>query len=250
MFNTDPQRYSQDTAKLAYTVSLLRGSSKRWFPLHVNQSTGIVAFSSFHTFITALKEAFNDLDSATTAEPKLRSLTQGTDSCSTFHSKFVSYVAILNLDEKSQVMWFRNSLREQVKDLLIARYIFTNFNDFVGLCIKLDNAWRSRQEEKHSPRTTNPLRFNSITTAGRRTTATGTALRPMDLSLVNCKLSPEVRQYRMANNIGNYCRQSSHLDRDCPNKKNHSQKVAVVIPGIPKPPSETVFQSNNLGTQD
>ena len=144
VFNTDPQRYSQDTAKLAYTVSLLRGSSKRWFPLHVNQSTGIVAFSSFHTFITALKEAFNDLDSATTAEPKLRSLTQGTDSCSTFHSKFVSYVAILNLDEKSQVMWFRNGLREQVKDLLIARDLPTNFNNFVELCIKLDNPWRSR----------------------------------------------------------------------------------------------------------
>ena len=48
-------------------------------------------------------------------------------------------MAILNLDEKSQVMWFRNGLREQVKDLLIAQDLHTNFNYFVALCIKLNN---------------------------------------------------------------------------------------------------------------
>ena len=158
-------------------------------------------------------------------------------------------MAILNLDEKSQVMWFRNGLREQVKDLLIARGLPTNFNDFVALCIKLDNAWRSRQEEKRGPGTANPPRFNSTTT-GRNTTATGTAPGPMDLSLVNGKLSPEVRQYRMANNLCKYCGQSGHFTRECPNKKNRSQKVAVVAPRIPDPLPETVFQSKNLGAQD
>ena len=104
VFNTDPERYLQDTAKLAYTVSFLRGSAKRWFTPHVDQGTGAVSFFSFPTFITAIKAAFDDPDSAATAERKLRSLTQGTDSCSTYHSKFVSYMAILNFDEKSQVM--------------------------------------------------------------------------------------------------------------------------------------------------
>ena len=158
-------------------------------------------------------------------------------------------MAILNLDKKSQVMWFRNGLREQVKDLLIARDLSTNFNDFVALCIKLDNAWRYRQEEKRVPGTAHPLRFNSTTT-GRNTTATGTAPGPMDLSIVNGKLSPEVRQYRMANNLFNYCGQSGYFEREYSNKKNRSQKVAVVAPRIPEPLPETVFQSKNLGTQD
>ena len=112
-------------------------------------------------------------------------------------------MAIRNLDEKSQVMWFGNGLSEQVKDLLIARDLLTNFNDFMELCIKLDNAWRSRQEEKRAPVTTNPPRFNSTTTTSRSTTATGIAPSPMDLSPVNGKLSPEVRQDRMANNLYN-----------------------------------------------
>ena len=75
VFNTDPERYFQDPAKLAYTASLIRGSAKRWFTLHLNQSTGVVAFPSFHTFIIALKSAFDDPDAAATAECKLRSLT-------------------------------------------------------------------------------------------------------------------------------------------------------------------------------
>ena len=36
VFNTDPERYSQDIAKLAYTESFLRGSAKRWFTYHVD----------------------------------------------------------------------------------------------------------------------------------------------------------------------------------------------------------------------
>ena len=75
VLNTDPERYSQDTAKLAYTESFLRGSAKRWFTPHVDQRTGAVSFPTFPTFIMALKVAFEDPDAAATAERKLRSLT-------------------------------------------------------------------------------------------------------------------------------------------------------------------------------
>ncbi|KAK9427675.1 hypothetical protein V1505DRAFT_20792 [Lipomyces doorenjongii] len=57
-------------------------------------------------------------------------------------------MATLQLDEASKIYEFRNGLRDEVRDLLIGREIPADLNAFVHLCIAVDSAWLSRQQEK------------------------------------------------------------------------------------------------------
>src|SRR5690606_10709130 len=92
--------------------------------------------------------------------------------------------------------FFKNGLREELKDLLLARDLPEDFNAFAQLCIKLDNAWHARQMEKKqttssrsaapAPRAATSSPAVTTTTATTTTTAaprtsTGTAPGPMEL---------------------------------------------------------------------
>jgi hypothetical protein len=60
--------------------------------------------------------------------------------------------AILDWDEKSQIATFKRKLRKEVKDLLVGHDLPTKFEEFVSLCIKLDNSWRERQQNRNESR--------------------------------------------------------------------------------------------------
>ena len=128
----------------------------------------------------------------------------------------------LNWDTASQVAWFRHGLRDEVKDLLVGCDLPQPFDDFVQLCIRLDNAWRARQQEKKSntassSNTKKPAQTgakNSATTA----TSTGTHPGPMDLAASRHRgpLTDAEKAYRRANNLCSYCGKPGHYAAACP----------------------------------
>jgi hypothetical protein len=104
VFNSDPRRYNQERAKGAYAASYLRGAANIWFTLQLDKETGNFKFSSFSEFIKSLGYAFDDPDATTTAEQKLCIPRQGTDTYSTYYSKLISLMAILQLDGQAQIL--------------------------------------------------------------------------------------------------------------------------------------------------
>lgn len=94
------------------------------------------------------------------------------------------------------------------------------WDDFVQLCIKLDNRARMLCGTRdHPPATPWAPRPGPTPSAS---TATGTATGPMDLSQVNRTpqkrgtISPELRKYRDDNGLCRYCNGASHWASNCP----------------------------------
>jgi hypothetical protein len=44
VFNSDPQAFRKDQAKISYAGSYMRGAAKRWFNPHINKENGRIAF--------------------------------------------------------------------------------------------------------------------------------------------------------------------------------------------------------------
>ena len=123
----------------------MTGSAADWFEPHLNKTTGTVDFDSYATFSTALKNAYDDPDARATAERKLRALKQGNKDCSAYHAKFATYATVLNYDNLTKRSFFTEGANQGLKDALSYQISLPeDFDEFIKICIKLDNNTRLR----------------------------------------------------------------------------------------------------------
>jgi hypothetical protein len=242
VFNNEKAAFRNDNAKISYTGALLRGAAKQWFTPHVNQETGAIAFTSWAQSMKRFRASFQDSDEKTAAERMLLNLQQGTEPCASYHACFVSYMATLDWDENSQIATFRRGLRPEIKDLLVGRDLPDTFNEYVSLCIRLDNSWREREQDRQN----SGGRVARITTrsasdshSGGNSTAVGTHSGPMDISAGRRgPLSKKERSHRKANNLCMYCGKNGHFASTCPESSRNNkgkQRVSAAITASPTP---------------
>ena len=120
IFQTDPDRYSTDDAKIAFVASYLDGSAKEWFKPQVDLVTGTTpTFPTWVSFTQALKAAFDDRDVYQRAEEKIHKLKQGNWDCAKLYSEFVTYTSIFEWEERTKIYFFKKGLDEELQKLLL-----------------------------------------------------------------------------------------------------------------------------------
>src|SRR5947209_16272537 len=76
---------------------------------------------------------------------------------SAYYTNFQNIINLLEFDDHAKIMFFRNSICEKVKELLVGRdKIPTIFLEFVQLCIHLNNDIRAFEIEHTYKNQTNP----------------------------------------------------------------------------------------------
>ena len=235
IFNSDPARYSgngSEVARVAYAASYLSGSAKEWFQPHVDEITGTISFTTWETFVRALKAAFDDPDAYETAERKIKALQQESQDCSSYHAAFVPLAAIMNLNERTRIWFFRQGLHNELKTALSYQSTLPEtFDAFAQACIKLDNQIRAFRETHENARTPGG-QFTSQNS--KPSTATRTHSGPMDLSAAgkfrNQKRGPVSdieKKRRRDNNLCLYCGSSGHWVSNCPHKRTRGNTAAA-----------------------
>jgi len=140
VFSSDPTRYTTDAAKISYAASYVSRSAADWFEPHLNKATSAIRFTTYEAFVQALKNAYDDPDAHATAERKLYNLKQGNKDCSAYHAEFCTYATTLNYDDMTKILFFSNGANQDLKTLLSYQASLPKtFDEFVQLCIKLDN---------------------------------------------------------------------------------------------------------------
>jgi hypothetical protein len=241
VFNTDKSAFSNDVARISYAGNLLCGPARKWFTPHINEENGTISFASWAQFIRRFCASFQDSDAKSSAEPQLLGMKQGTEPCTSYHARFVSYMAIFEWDEKSQIATFRRGLRDEVKDLLVGRDTPDTFDDseYVSLCIRLDNSCTEREQDRQDSRgQTTRFSIKSDSNPGP-STAVGTHSGPMDISAGRRgPLSRKERSHRKANNLCMYCGKNGRFASTCPESSRNNmgkQRVSAAITASPTP---------------
>ena len=129
-----------DAAKISYAASYLSSSAADWFEPHLNKAIGAIRFTTYETFIRALKNAYDNPDARATAERKLHNLKEGNKDCSVYHAEFCTYATTLNYDDMTKISFFSNRANQDLKTALSYQASPLKICDeFIQPCIKLDN---------------------------------------------------------------------------------------------------------------
>jgi len=110
------------------------------------------------------------------------------------------------------------------------------FDQFVQLCIKLDNSMKLLNTRKPQPKAAAPPPARAKPSA---TTTTGTASRPIDLSNAQIRrgsILEEVHRFQRENNLYSYCGGVGQCRVDCPTRARN-QGVNAAAPAPPEQPS-------------
>ena len=159
---------------------------------------------------------------------------------SAYYTNFQNIINHLDLDDHAKIMFFRNGIREKVKELLIGRdKIPTTFVDFVQLCIRLDNdirafeierTYKNRTNPNHRPPFRKPFNpsprpqpFNNQPREKLSTAYTGGPgahfdAGPMELDAgFTHRVTSEEKERRKQKNLCLRCGKSGHYARNCYN---------------------------------
>ena len=186
------------------------------------------------------------MDLESTAYRKIKALHQ-TGSCAAYGSHFRELVVYLDWTDKSKIAAFKEGLKDQVRDLLITvRPKPTDFDEFVKICIELDNAIHENELDKHRAKSGSTLdtadhvyptqTYHSPTPYYSTTATTPStdmpALPPgepmsIDATKTRCGLLTQAeRDHRRANNLCLYCG-GNHFINVCPNMSDAAKKRFV-----------------------
>jgi len=252
VFSSNPTRYAMDAAKISHAASYLSDSTADWFEPHLNKATGAIRFPTYEDFVRALKNAYDDPDAQATAERKLHNLRQGNKDCSAYHAEFCTYATTLNYDDVTKISFFSNRANQDLKIALSYQASLPEtFDEFIQLCIKLDNRVKLLHCQTHRPAHTGPAPTTRPAPAPVPApgTASGTAPGLMDLSQADRTprkrgpLLPELRRYRQENYLCMYCVGSGHWASICPLSSKPKRVNAAQTAPPPPPPQEQPAKS-------
>jgi len=163
-------------------------------------------------------------------------LKQGDKDCSTYHAEFDTYVTVLSYDSPTKIQFFTNGANHDLKTTIAYQPSPPEtFDQFVQLCIKLDNNMKLLNTRKPQPRA---LASAPAPNKPIPTIATGMAPGPMDLSNAQKRPAPiseEVRKYQRENNLCSCCGGAGHWRADCP-ARVRNQWVNTATPVPPEQP--------------
>lgn len=182
-------------------------------------------FKDFADLIQHFCFYFGDPDIIKTSADKLKVLKQ-TGSCAVYASKSREYHAHLDMTDQSKSTQFYDGLKDPIKDLLVGKDKGETFDQFVRLCIDLDNDYHRRSLEHKTNKTStysqsttySMFPTSSFASAPASSPSRSSDVVPMEVDAIKRgPVSPEERARRKSEGLCFYCGQGKHSIENCPN---------------------------------
>ena len=131
---------------LLLSLYLADGNPKSWYQAIKNSTPNLL--HDFDLLLEDFRRHFDDSDLESMAYRKIKALRQ-TGSCAAYALRFRELVVYLDWTDKSKITAFKEGLKDQVCDLLIMVHPEpTIFDEFVKICIELNNAIHENELDK------------------------------------------------------------------------------------------------------
>jgi Ty3 transposon capsid-like protein len=248
VFDLQPSKFLNDTIKVRYACSFLRGSVFSWIQPYLDMDGPPAWMDDFSLFAAEITRVFGDPDIIGSATRSLRKLQQ-TGSVAFYASEFRRHSTLLSWGEQALTSQFYEGLKNPIKDELAKVERPTELRALIDLAIRIDTRLYERsQERSDTPRSSipaprQPLRGHAAptTTASFRANS---AQRP-GFRRPFQRLSEEQKEYRRRNNLCMYCAAADHAVQECPIRPKDPLRPTPEV----RPADPTARSSGNASAQ-
>ena len=218
-FRMHPAPFSTDEKKVLFIVNLLTDEALAWASPYVEVDSHLL--HGLDVFITAMSQVFDDPNRCATAEARLHSLQQGRRSVAEYAAEFRRWVSDTNWNPAAQRSQFRRGLSEAIKDELARLEAPDDLDDFIQVCVRIDQRLTERRKERLWSQGDRPTYSFSSTTQQ----VAQPPIEPMQVDAVRKNLSVAEKERRLAEGLCLYCGEPGHIAIKCPNK---SRRIIAV----------------------
>lgn len=235
VFVSQPIRYANHTAKVAYAASRLRGVAFTWIATYLQRNDTKV-LDNYDNFCKEFNQAFGDHDASQTQVQKLVELQQRARPVSSYTAEFLRLSGNLNWNEEALCALYYKGLNGNIKDELCTKDRPTTLASLSEMAIRFDVRLYERKTERERDyrRQNVPNRNPSYSKQSGPT--------PMEIDMVtphdspptfadnNAKktpLSPEERKRRIEHRLCLYCGKPGHIISSCPNRPQHTNGQTI-----------------------
>ena len=259
MFRARPCDFQEDTVKITYAVSWLKGTALCWFePNLALRDHELLHFAyNWEAFEETLKNTFGEPDPVQTATHKLENLRmQDYHHITKYNVDFNEYSTITGYDEHALYSNYYCGLALRIKDGLVFAGKPDTLAELRNLAINLDLRYWERKDDEKSKSASGSTQGSSksqqgtssatssftgsshqksshqkSSSRGSTPAASGSSKKP-DLSKIlgpDGKLLPEEKECRKRNNLCIICGSKDHMADRCPSRKEvtHGRTAAL-----------------------
>jgi len=232
LFEHQPHSFTNDRARIAYHIKLLKGPALEWASAVWDQQTPIC--DSYPNFVLEMRNIFDHPVRGRDAAKRLQTLRQGSRSVAEMAIDFRTLAIQSGWNDKALQGCFQQFLCDTIKDELVSRDEPADLEGLIALSIRIDNRLRERRRERsvRSPQASvssspAPPRFPSIHFPEPRRDCPRVS-EPEPMQLGRAHLSPEERARRLRSNSCMYCGLVGHFVSVCPSKRAGSVVIREV----------------------
>uniref|UniRef100_A0A8C5PRD9 Retrotransposon gag domain-containing protein n=1 Tax=Leptobrachium leishanense TaxID=445787 RepID=A0A8C5PRD9_9ANUR len=215
LFSLKPRTYNNDFIKVRMVMSLLSGEPKKWAHTLLREQDPVL--ETWPSFAAALESMYQDPHKRESAQNVLRALKQGRRPVEEYVTQFRHYAHETAWNEAALLDQFRRGLADHLKDELARVGVPRSLDTLTDFCIQFDRRWRERRDER-SPLVPRPIPEPSHTSFSSNVSIPRRREEPMQIGLVDRRLSPAERDRRKRLQLCLYCGEANHQVRLCPMK--------------------------------
>lgn len=214
-FQMQAHQFTDDSARVAFIISLLSGRALQWAQSLWNSDSPVL--KSLSGFISHFKEVFGQAVSDLSVHDQLYNLRQGNSSVSTYALQFRTLAASCGWNESALITAFRHGLNPNIRQLLVV------YDDSMGIENLIQKTIRVSQRLSACD---NPS--TAVSPPSSIPIASPPAPEPMQVDSTH--LTPSERQRCIQLHLCLYCGSDNHLICSCPVRPQRSAVSSIQIP--------------------
>jgi Retrotransposon gag protein len=149
LFIINKSRYNSDSLKIATVGTLLTDKALTWYnPMVEKPERYKRELASWETFLALMFSTFGEVDQMRVAANKMRRLTQGSQSASSYAADFRQLAADLDYNESTLIFQFQSGLNNDIKDMLLHFDHPSDLSSCVDMAIRCDNRLYERRQDR------------------------------------------------------------------------------------------------------